>query len=161
MKYKIYIDENNNLIWRRLLIKAYRFPVTEIREFTIDTIRVTKGYDATPMFFGGQLRAVFTQHVLKNPMGNIIISFKEESVRTKFSKKSTITITNYKYVQIKNIDNVFKVAEDLIDYGFHYCRSLIYKEIRKSNNSGNKTLTKSYYFTSRGKSKETRSEYTN
>ena len=59
MRYKIYIDENNNLIWKKIFIKKYKFPLNEIKEFTIDKVRVTKGYDPIPTYFAGSTKTIF------------------------------------------------------------------------------------------------------
>ena len=159
MRYKIYIDENNNLIWKKILIKKYKFPLNEIKEFTIDKVRVTKGYDPLPTYFAGSTKTIFFRHVLKNPMGNIVICFKENEEKTKINKSYRTTITKYKYIRIENIANVFKVAKQLIDYGIHYCDRLVYREVNKLYFNKNKSVVKTYSFTSRGKSKFVHSHY--
>ena len=138
MKYEVYVD-NNFLIFESKKGKT----VLNIDDLTVFKIIKTKTDFATPVLVGKMVIHVNK----KNPItrGTIIIGLKKY-LETVIQKKNYKKIINeYNYIKIKNIDNVFDVAQKIIDYEVIHYDSVLSKEIFKIDNEGNKFYSYTKY----------------
>ena len=139
VKYDVYI-ENKNLIFdsRR---KTITFPLSDVVCF--NTAKINN--DAmTTMFIGGKPYFMTKKEKDIHYNGTIIIGLKtcNETIKQKRNYKKVIKI--YDSFAIKNVSNVFDVAEKLIDLKIKY-NDILKKEVFKYDNEGNQFYNYTLY----------------
>ena len=145
MKYKVYI-ENENLCFEYKHKNVIQIPVNEISEFTISKVY---GQVTIPIKIGKSFFLHTKQ--LPNERGIIIIGYKDGIERTIEKSKYRKVISKYPFSIIKNVEDIFKVAESLIDLNIPY-DDVMYKQIEKFTLKNKKFYSKEYFLGFEGKS---------
>ena len=145
MKYNVYIKDEY-LVFEDKHKNTTSIPVNEISEFTLTKVY---GQITVPVKIG---KAFFLHtHKLPNERGSIVIGFKQGDQKTIQKSNYRKVISNYPYHKIKNVEDVFRVAEVLIDLNIPY-DAVMYKEIAKFTPNNKKFYSKRYLIGFEGKS---------
>ena len=130
MKYDAYI-KNNNLVLKPQFHESINIPINNISEFTID--KTSSGST-----FGGMIngKPFFLHHTYKKTKGNLVIGLKNGITKEIYKRNFKKVISKYEFIRVKNIDDVYGLAEKLVDLGIHY-DDVVYKEVKKYDLEGN------------------------
>ena len=143
MKYEVYI--NDEYLCFKYKHRIIQITLNEISEFTISKVY---GQVTIPIKVG----KAFFLHTkqLPNERGIIILGSKEGFERTIQKNKYRKVISKYPYFIIKNVEDIFRIAEKLIDLNIPY-NDVMYKEIVKYTLNNKKFYSKQYFLGFEGK----------
>ena len=139
MYYKI-IKTDKEIIFQDIYNKEIKIRYDDISEFVIDK---SIAYKTIPIFIMG--RPSFMIKELKDIKGDIVIGLKKGLETTTYKKRYKKIVTEYEYVRIKHIDDVYGLAEILINLGLNY-DNVVYKDIKKYDYDDNEIYSCTHFF---------------
>ena len=131
MKYKVYI-EGGYLVFKPRFHQETRIPFKDISEFVIEK---SWAFKRSLVVINGI--SLFYQKELPEIAGTIVIGMERGLEKTIQKRCYRKVITTYPWVKIKDIDDVFRIAQQLLDLGIHYEQNLVYKTVEKFDNDDN------------------------